>query len=245
MSIFKERSLFVAEHSAPLRSEASIIGVSVSEIQAKRLLEHLWMIFKANDFMNLTAITDSREALLKHIIDSLAFLAPYTCQEGRYLDMGTGAGYPGIVLEIMHPRPGVLLDSREKKIEACRYFCKDLGLEDVECRAERIEDHARTHPEAYGTITARALAPLGVTLEYAQPLLTQHGFLITSKGRMDQEEREHGEEVAKRLGFERVSRETLSLPGLAGQREVIVYQKVRDSEVKLPRKSGMAKKRPL
>lgn len=245
MSVLGERSLFVAEHSELLRDAATCIGVDVSEVQAERLLGHLWMVLKANDSRNLTAITDAKEAIAKHIIDSLTFLAPYRHQQGRYLDMGTGAGYPGIVLEIMQPREGVLLDSRTKKVEACRYFCKDLGLKNVSCCAERIEDHARNHPESYGTVTARALAPLGVTLEYAQPLLAHEGFLITSKGKMDSEEREHGEQVAKRLGFERISRETLALPGLAGQREIIVHQKIRASEVKLPRKAGMATKRPL
>ena len=245
MGIITERTLFIAEHSVILRDEASLIGIRLSEEQSRQLLTHLWMTLKANHFINLTAITDHSEALIKHIIDSLVFLTHYNSQTGKYLDMGTGAGYPGIVLEIMKPREGVLLDARAKKIEACQYFIKELGLHQVACLAERIEDHARSNPEAYGTVTARALAPLGVTLEYAQPLLAYGGCLITSKGHMDQEERTHGEEVAKRLGFQNVSRETLSLPGLAGQREVIVYKKVDDSEVKLPRKTGMATKRPL
>ncbi len=221
------------------------MGVVIDDLQCTQLLTHLWLVLSANEQVNLTAITSPEEAITKHVVDSLLFLKPYREGAGRYLDMGTGAGYPGIVLEIMEPRPGVLLDSRNKKIDACRRFCDELGLVDVACCAERIEDHAREHREDYGTITARALAPLGVILEYAQPLLTPGGYVIASKGSLSGEELKHGSEVAELLGFEGVSCETFQLPRGAGKREILVYRKVGDSSVRLPRKAGMATKRPL
>ncbi len=245
MSILPDRSSFVATYAKVLRGEAATVGVTLTDIQCDRLLSHLWLVLHANEQVNLTAITEPREAITKHIIDSLLFFGPYRAEEGPYLDMGTGAGYPGIVLEIMCPRPGVLLDARVRKVEACKRFCRELGLEDVECRAERVEDYARTHREYFATITARALAPLAVLLEYAQPLLALGGYLIAGKGALSNDELTHGNEVADRLGYKGVSRETLQLPHNAGQREILIYEKVAESTVKLPRRAGMATKRPL
>ena len=221
------------------------MGVALDALQCVRLLTHLWLVLQENEHLNLTSINDPLKAITKHIVDSLLFLDAYRAQEGPYLDMGTGAGYPGIVLEIMDPCSGVLLDSRVKKMAACEKFCGELGLSDVACRAERVEDYAREHRDEYSTITARALAPLGVLLEYAQPLLAPGGRLIAGKGILGSDELSHGNKVAELLGFVTVSRETFELPRNAGQRDVIIFQKIGETSMRLPRRAGMAIKRPL
>lgn len=245
MSALPERSHFIDEYRGVLCGEASSIGVDLTTSQCERLLTHLWLVLDANEKVNLTALTNPREAITKHLIDSLLFLCPYCSEEGLYLDMGTGAGYPGIVLEIMHPRPGVLLDARGKKIEACRFFCEELDLAHVQCIASRVEEYAKDHKEGFQTITARALAPLEVLLEYAQPLLAFGGCLIAGKGVLGEDEWEHGDEVAGLLGMSCVSRETFQLPCGAGHRELLIFQKVGAASVRLPRRAGMATKRPL
>lgn len=225
--------------------EGERFGLSLTEEQVFLLERQLELVQQENARVNLTAIRDLREAVIKHLVDSMAFYPAYAEYPGVYLDLGTGAGYPGMVLELLKPREGVLLDSVAKKIDACRRIAEQLGLTGVRYVAERAERFALEEPEAFGVITARAVAPVGVLLEYAQPLLEREGVLVMSKGRLGDEENEQGLRVAEYVGMECVSRETISLSEDAGERTLLVFQKVGASQIPLPRRIGRATKKPL
>lgn len=228
------------------------LGIAVTEEQLSLLERQLELVLKANEKINLTAIRNPRDAVIKHTIDSMLFYPAYHRCRGRYLDIGTGAGYPGMVLEILEPREGVLLDSVAKKVEACRRIGSELGLAGIRYVAERVETFALEEPESFGVVTARAVAPVEVLLEYAQPLLKEEGVLIVSKGHIDETEEENGLFVASQIGMATVSRETFSLPLDMGERTLMVFEKSTGelegdgvSLIKLPRRVGRAVKRPL
>ena len=228
-----------------LYRSAERFRVPIDDELCERLLCQMKLVLDADRTVNLTAIRNPREAVVKHIVDSMAFYPAYHAAQGRYLDFGTGAGYPGMVLEILEPRPGVLLDSVGKKIVACQRIGDKLGLRDVDYVAERVESYAAERGGCFGVLTARAVAPLYELLEYASPLLEQGGVFIAGKGMLSDEEAEHGAVVAELVGLERVSCETFELPDAMGRRTILVYRKVRQSSVNLPRPVGRAKKRPL
>ena len=210
------------------------------------LRRHLQLLLEKNASLNLTRIDDPDEAWVLHVIDSLCLL-PYVEQaEGPVLDLGTGGGFPGLPLGIVSGLPMTLLDSLAKKADAVRGFCSELGLqEQVEVVAERAETLALLRPEHYACVVARAVAPLAVLLEYGAPLLRAGGLLVAAKGRLDDEERVSGERAAAICGMELVELLAYELPDGKGSRQLAVYRKTAEPSVKLPRRPGMARKRPL
>lgn len=210
------------------------------------LLQHLDLVLKKNEVLNLTRITEPNKAIDLHILDSLLIYPRFSETSGTFIDIGTGAGYPGIPLAIMSGRNGVLMDSVSKKITACEEFIDALGLHKrLECTNERAEAYALTHKKAFGAVVARAVAPLGILIEYASPLLSDHGALIVTKGRLSDEECSQGNKTADICGMEIVSRETIELPSDGGHREILEYRKTKVPKVDLPRPIGEAKKHPL
>ena len=234
---------------AQLHDEAQTFGIEVSNDQAALLLRHLELVIEKNKVLNLTRIVDEQDAITKHLVDSLLSVKAFERvddRSARFLDVGTGAGFPGIPFGIMTGCKGTLLDSVGKKIQAVQEFIDELGLDgSLEAQAMRVEDLARERRGAYGCVTARAVAELNVLLEYAAPLLHKGGVLIVSKGQLKDDELANGAYAAKVCGFDYVSRETFELPHDAGHREILVYQKTRKPEIKLPRNVGMAKHKPL
>ena len=235
--------------AAQLCEEAQTIGVQVSDDQTALMVKHLGLVIEKNKVLNLTRIVDEHDAVTKHLVDSLLFVKAYehvACPQGRFLDLGTGAGFPGIPFGIMTGREGTLLDSVGKKVQAVQEFVDALGLgERLEAVTMRVEELAAKRKGQYACVTARAVAELNVLLEYAAPLLRKDGLLVVSKGRLSDEELKNGTYAAKVCGFEIVSRETSELPHEAGHREMLIYRKVRKPEIKLPRNVGMAKHKPL
>ncbi len=238
------------ELEAQLHQELNQIGVDATEIQAKLLLQHLELVIDANKVMNLTRITNPSEAVTLHIVDSLTLLPSFLQSQKRthlpYLDIGTGAGYPGIPLAVMSESRGQLIDSTQKKIKAVESFLEELQLDDrIDAQALRAEELALTDARQFGTAVARAVAQLSTLIEYAAPLLCKHGALIASKGQLSDKEYEESLYTAEICGMEPVSRETIELPHGAGHRTLLVYSKERNPKVKLPRRSGMAQHHPL
>lgn len=209
------------------------------------LLErHLELVIEANRTTNITRIDSWEDGMLLHVRDSLLGLdALNACPSGRYADIGTGAGYPGIPLAIETGRETLLVDSVKKKTAILDGFIRELGLTGVETYAGRIEDLARERPAAFAAITARALSRLSVLLELASPLLQQGGRLICYKAHIEEEEMDHSVRLQQDVGMELVSDEAFDLEGHA--RRIVCFEKVCESKVKLPRKTGLAQKRPL
>jgi 16S rRNA (guanine527-N7)-methyltransferase len=222
-------------------------GIEVTDEQLGLLATHLELVIDRNSTINLTRITTPREAAYLHVVDSLLLRgAVDSAPSGPFVDVGTGAGYPGIPLAIVTRRKAMLVDSVKKKIAAVQDFVNLLGLVSrVSTDSCRIEELGRTQRGRYSAVTARAVAQTNVLVEYAAPLLRKDGRLILAKGNVSDEELAAGDRAADICGMRRVSRETFELPNWMGHREVIVYQRVANPRIKLPRNTGMAKHHPL
>lgn len=232
-----------------LLAESDEMGVPLSDDQAQLLLRHLELVIEKNQQLNLTRIVDWQDGVTKHLVDSLLFCRVYRAIElppGRFLDLGTGAGFPGIPFGVVTGMKGMLIDSVGKKVSAVQDFIEDLGLgRQLSTGTIRAEELARQQRASFICVTARAVAELNVLIEYAAPLLSKHGVLIASKARVSDDEAANASYAAQVCGMELVSRETFVLPHDAGHRELYIYQKQRKPSITLPRKTGMAKHKPL
>ena len=156
-------------------------NIEITQPQFEKLAAFQKRVLNVNEKMNLTAIKDDEGFAVKHIIDSLTLL-PYIPENATVLDIGTGAGFPGIVLAIMRPDIRLsLLDSLKKRIQFLKDSLDMLGLNSVECLPHRAEEFARTGAK-YDICTARAVARMDKLVKYALPLVRPGGILLAMKG---------------------------------------------------------------
>lgn len=221
-------------------------SLNVSDDSLRVCIQHLDLVLEANKTTNLTRILNIEDAAVLHILDSLVLL-PYInkAPEGALLDMGTGAGFPGVPLTIASGRKATYIDSVGKKVDAVNSFVKELGLKHAHSVHVRLEEYARTHKKQFAVVTARALAPLSVLVEYASPFLKDGGLFVITKGNPSDEELQSGLATAKICGLTPLMTDNLDLPNGLGHREFIILKKTRQASVSLPRANGMAKKNPL
>lgn len=223
-------------------------GVVVDETEAARQVAYLDAIYAENERVNLTRIPYGEEALILHVVDSLLVFAldGLIDKDSKIIDIGSGGGFPGVPVAVHSSTRVTLLDSVGKKMDAVGRALTAAGITaEVEAISGRAEEIAKARRGSYDVALARAVAPLEVIIEYAAPLLRNEGKLVAYKSELDSEELENGLLVADALGFDIVSRETFSLPQELGNRELLVFQSVRESSVKLPRRNGLARKKPL
>lgn len=231
-----------------LLEELGAFGIECDESQAEALCKHLRLVVEKNREVNLTRIVDLAEGVTLHVVDSLL---PLACDkfklgpEDSFVDIGTGAGFPGIPLSVMTGATGYLIDSVGKKVAAVDGFCEELGLKHVYGVHSRVEDLSKDLYKKQALVIARAVAQSNVLVEYASPLLKQHGLLVLEKANISDEEFEAASKAAEICGFDFVSRETFELPRDLGHREILIFEKIRRSKIKLPRRAGVAKKDPL
>ena len=220
--------------------------LDVTYDQLALCLRHLDLVIETNQTMNLTRILDLDDAMVLHILDSLVLL-PYIdkAPEGALLDMGTGAGFPGIPLTIASGRHASYIDSVGKKVNAVNSFIEALGIKHAHAVHDRLEEYARSHKKEFAVVTARALAPLPTLIEYAAPFVKDKGLFVITKGNPSEDEIHSGETVAKICGFTCIADDSIELPHKLGHREFIVLKKSHNATVSLPRANGMAKKNPL
>lgn len=216
---------------------------------------HLEKVAQENRVQNLTAITDPREMVVKHTLDSAAVLGAVTLAAGeRALDVGSGAGFPGVVLQLLVPDAQVvLLDSNRKRCAFLERLAADLvargvrGAGQLEVRWGRAEDEARLAGmrERFDLVVARAVAELRVLLEYTLPFSRLGGRVVAMKGPGGQEEVGQAGNALRVLGgeVERVHR--IVLPEGAGERVLIVVRKVMATPGEYPRRPGVPARRPL
>lgn len=218
-----------------------------SKRQRELLDKHLELVIEENKVTNLTRIVDWESAQVLHVEDSLAGLPEVEeALEGPYLDMGSGAGFPGIPLAIMTGRGTLLADSVGKKTRALDSFAAELGIDDIVSTYHgRIEDLALQQPNRFSLVTARALSSLASLLELASPLLAKGGRLVCYKAHSESEELEHAREIARKLGMEFVSSRGFTLSDGETSRAIIVFRKRCNPSMKLPRRVGMAQKKPF
>jgi 16S rRNA (guanine527-N7)-methyltransferase len=204
-------------------------------------------VLEANKTTNLTRIQDTDSAIRLHAIDSLACLREVLdAPPGRLLDVGSGAGFPGLPLAVVGNREAVLLDSVAKKTRIVQSIVEELGLSgSITCVAERAETHAESHRGEYAVVTARAVSSLAALVELAAPLLAPGGRLVCLKGRPSDQEIAAGETAASVCGMECSSIRVVLLPEGEESRTIVSYTVVDDARVALPRRLGLAQHRPL
>lgn len=219
----------------------------VDASQLRDLERHLDLVMAANETTNITRITSREEAYILHIEDSLVGLPELNeAPSGRYGDMGSGAGFPGIPLALVSGRETVLIESIGKKASALETFLSDLGISGtVSVYNGRVEELALSEPHSFAAITARALSQLPSLMELASPLLMMGGRLICYKAHVGEEEFTHARSIEKKTGLALVSDRDLYLSDGETYRRIIVFEKRKEPTVTLPRRNGMAQKRPL
>lgn len=207
----------------------------------------LALLLKYNKEMNLTTIVDAEEVAFKHILDSLTVELVWRAQEGQHvIDIGTGAGFPGLPLAIRHPELQFAInDATKKKIDYLAEVIRALSLENATELWGRAEELGRGEwRNKFHVVTARALAHLGTLAEYALPLLKMDGFLVAMKGPGGIEEVRDAAPALTFLGGKVHDIKHIDLPGV-GERLLIVVKKVRPTPGGYPRNAGQMKRKPL
>lgn len=207
------------------------------------------MLVDWNKNINLTAITEDREIILKHFIDSLTILPYIDCKKGQksIIDVGTGAGFPGIPLKIVEGNLKVtLLDSLEKRVNFLNAVIEKINLSNINYFHGRSEDFGRdkSFREQYDYCTARAVAKLPVLLEYCLPFVKVDGTFIAMKG-SDIQEIDDSKKALSLLGGEISQVNKVFLPDENIERNIIIIKKVRHTSTLYPRKAGKPTKSPL
>lgn len=218
--------------------------IELTTEQANLCVEHLLYVEQVNHYINLTRITNLDEALVLHILDSLALLQSLPPDLNSFLDMGTGPGFPGVPIGIATGCNGILLDSVGKKVNVVNAILNQLDLKTLKAVHERTELFASQN-HCFDCVVARALGPIPLLLEYGRPFLQLGSFLVIAKANPSEGELSSGEKVAEMLGLELDGFDEFDLPNDLGHRVVYTYMAVERSRVKLPRTPGLAKKNPL
>ncbi|MDO9535709.1 MAG: 16S rRNA (guanine(527)-N(7))-methyltransferase RsmG [Bacillota bacterium] len=221
--------------------------LSLTLEQAIHFVKYLKLLLQENEKYNLTRIIQPEDILEEHFLDSLAGLKEGHEETGpSLLDLGSGAGFPGLPLKIFLPHLKVtLLDASRKKLEFLRFVIKELELEEVGVLHQRAEDLGRGGGrEGYSWVTARALAPLVVIAEIALPLVKVGGFLWALKGPAAFDELNEAEVIIRLCGGKLIKNISYDLPRTGKRRNILIFKKIRSTESSFPRKAGIPQKRP-
>ena len=227
-------------------------GIPLTEQQAQQFLTYAHLLIEWNQKINLTAITEFDDIVWKHFIDSCALLLSKNVSRetlgGKVIDVGTGAGFPGIPLKIMMPGMSLtLLDSLNKRIDFLKEVGKQCKLEKVTYIHGRAEDIAQDPKfrEQYQMSVSRAVAPLATLYEYNLPFLKRGGIFVAYKGDHYKEEVRNSKKAVSVFGGEMIKEEPFILPGTDLQRCFVFVKKVQNTPKKYPRKAGTPLKKPI
>lgn len=217
--------------------------------ESKRILieQYVDQVLEVNKTLNLTRIENCEKARLLHIEDSLAGLEELNgASAGAYVDLGSGGGFPGVPLAIASGRSTLLVDSVKKKMAAISSIIENLNLGSfISTFDGRIEELGIQRPSDFSVATARALAKLSILMELASPLLKKEGRLICYKAQLSDEEYDNAVKLQSYLGMKLVSDREFLLSDNETKRRIIVFEKVKEPGLKLPRRIGLAQKKPL
>ena len=228
-----------------LAEKCSTWNIALTGRQLDQLDQYAELLVSYNQKVNLTAITDPEGIEDKHFLDSLLF----ACQPevaGRMVDVGAGAGFPGIVTKLYKPELALtLMEPTGTRVAFLRYVCGQLGLTGVEFAKERAEAAARKPwREQFDLASARAVAALSVLAEYCLPLVRVGGAFIAMKGASAAEEREAAQGAIRKLGGRYSQTRAFHLPG-GDARSLVVVQKISQTPTAYPRNGGKIAKAPL
>ena len=232
-----------------LAARAGEAGIPLTAEQIGQFSVYNEMLLDWNTRMNLTALTAPEDVAVKHIIDSLtAYDAALFDGARTLIDVGTGAGLPGIPLAVYAPHLTVtLLDALNKRVRFLTEVTAAMGLQNVRCIHARAEEAARTaeHRAAYDIAVSRAVARLPVLLEYTLPFVRVGGTLLALKGRAYAEEQKEARRAAEVLGGGRITARPVHLPGFDDVRAILTVTKERQTPAAYPRGGGAPTRRPL
>ena len=226
--------------------ELKKLNIEPTEEQLNQLNKYYELIVEYNKVMNLTGITEKEQVYLKHFYDSLTIAKVIDLNKEETLcDIGTGAGFPGIVLKILFSNLKVtLIDSLNKRIEFLKIVIKELNLNNIEAIHARAEEYAKDNIEKFDVVTSRAVAPLNILLELSIPLLKINKYFISYKGIISREIIE-SENALKQLDSKIEKIEEFELPKENSNRTIIKVKKQNKTNKKYPRKFSEIKKKPL
>lgn len=225
------------------------IGFTISDKQAEQFLSYYELLVEWNEKMNLTAITEFEDVVVKHFLDSAYGGQVYSFgEDDTVLDLGTGAGFPGIPLKILYPeKTFVLMDSLQKRINFLNEVITQLGLEKITAVHGRAEEMARNkdYRERFDVCTSRAVANTSTLLEYCIPFLKTGGCFIAYKSGKFKEEIEGAKKTLHLLQTEIETEKEFHLADTDNERVLVVFRKKAKTAAKYPRKAGMPSKQPL
>ena len=223
--------------------ETKKLGIELDNEKLAKLNKFYELLISWNEKINLTTITKRKDVYLKHFYDSLTLVKGIDLtRDLKVLDVGTGAGFPGIVLKIIFPNLKItLLDSLNKRINYLNEIIKELDLKDIETKCLRVEDYAHIASEEYDLVVARAVSHLGILIETCTPLLKVNAYLIAMKSNVEEEIKESSN-ILKNIKAEIKEVITFNLPIENSIRTLVKIQKKDKTPSKYPRPYGKIKK---
>ena len=231
-----------------VKAHTTTYGLDLTDAQIDQLQRFYEEVVTTNEHMNLTGITEPEEFTLKHVVDSLSCYDPkYFTNGATVIDLGTGAGFPGVPLGIYDASLQItLFDSLQKRLRFLDGVIEDLGLHGCRTLHGRAEDLAhQAYRESFDLLTSRAVARLSILLEWGLPYVKVGGYMVALKGSIVQEELEESKRAVSILGGEIVEVKEVTLPTLDDKRAIVYIKKVKPTPKKYPRKPKEIKTKPL
>ena len=229
-----------------LQTGFETLGLPLTEEALTRFRLFYTALEEKNRVMNLTAITGETEVAQLHFLDCAALLCFSEMRGKTVYDIGTGAGFPGLVLKVACPEMNLmLLDSLDKRVAFLRETCSVLGFDDVECLHARAEEAAKDRRETADIVTSRAVAGLNILAELCLPFVKEGGLFLAMKGPAFEEELEQAKPAIKALGGKTENCLLYTIPGTEIQHSVLLIRKIRKTPENYPRRWAQIKKNPL
>lgn len=228
----------------------TLLGLDLTGRQIAALKRYETELLAWNDRINLTAISDVGGVRIKHFLDSLTILLAWERQKPpkRMIDIGTGAGFPGLVLKLIWTSTQVtLVESVGKKANFCRHIVDQLGMSSVEVLSERAEVVGQdpVHRQAYDLAVARAVARMPILMEYLLPLVHRNGVVMAMKGETAPAETHTADNAIKLMGGRLNKLVHVELPGVVEERFIVVIDKIARTPEDYPRRTGVPAKNPI
>jgi 16S rRNA (guanine527-N7)-methyltransferase len=251
-TILKRSLYLLREDENILIDGGQKMGINLHKEQVKKFSQYLELLIQWNQKINLTSLKTPQEVIIKHFLDSISCMKvinKYIDKEGiNVIDVGAGAGFPGLPIKIIYPSIKLsLLEARKKKTMFLEKATAEMNFQQVKILNGRAETFGKgkDHREKYDIAISRAVARLNVLSEYCLPLVKVGGLFIAQKGRSYKEEIDKGLKAVQSLGGELIGVESVRIPFINQERDLLVIKKIKHTPSKYPRKEGFPQKRPL